>query len=220
MFTGIIESVGTVERVERHGSTQRAIVRAPEILDDVALGDSISIDGACQTVVAFDGETFQFDSVEETLRLTTIGTWQQGRRVNVERSLQVGARLGGHWVMGHVDGIARIVERRDDGGSAEITLEAPESVAGQIARKGSVALDGISLTVTEVDGARFGVAVIPFTLDHTTLGEKRPGDAIHLETDVLAKYIERLMSAPRGEQRDRATMALLEQAGFLSSGRP
>ena len=210
MFTGIVESVGTVERVERHGSTQRTTLRAPEILNDAALGDSI----------AFDGETFQFDSVEETLRLTTIGTWEQGRRVNVERSLQVGARLGGHWVMGHVDGIARIVERRDDGGSAEITLEAPESVTGQIARKGSVALDGISLTVTEVDGARFGVAVIPFTLDHTTLGGKRPGDAIHLETDVLAKYVERLMGAAEAAPRDHATMALLEQAGFLSSGRP
>jgi riboflavin synthase len=216
MFTGIVETVGTVARIERRGSMQRATVRAPEILDDVVLGDSISLSGACQTVIAFDGETFQFDSVAETLRLTNIGTWTTGTRVNLERSLKVGARLGGHWVTGHVDGLARLVEVRQTEESAEIRLEVPAEIVGQIAQKGSVALDGISLTVTDVKGSEFGVAVIPFTLEHTTLADRRPGDRIHIETDVLAKYVDRLIHSDRESesQSDNVTLDLLAQAGF------
>jgi len=218
MFTGIVEAVGTVTRVERRGSVQQTTIRCPEILDDVNLGDSISIDGACQTVVTFDDETFQFDSVQETLRLTTIGSWTSGRRVNLERSLQVGARLGGHWVMGHVDAVSTLLERRDNGNSSELRFSLPSELASQVAGKGSVALDGISLTVTDVSNDSFGIAVIPFTLDHTTLGEKKPGDPVHIETDILAKYIDRLY---QGGEADRSgvTMSLLEKAGFLSGPR-
>ena len=216
MFTGIVETVGTVTRLERRGSTQRTTIHAPEILDDVRLGDSISIDGACQTVIDADAETFQFDSVAETLRLTNIGSWRVARRVNLERSLQIGARLGGHWVMGHVDGLARLVDiaRGDD--AATLRLIAPEHLAPQIARKGSVALDGISLTVTDVRENEFGVAVIPFTLEHTTLRDRRPGDMIHLETDVLAKYVDRLVHGGRESGAPEGVTAdLLARAGFL-----
>lgn len=216
MFTGIVETVGTVTRLERRGSAQRTTIHAPEILNDVRLGDSISIDGACQTVIEADAEAFQFDSVAETLRLTNLGSWRVGRRVNLERSLQVGARLGGHWVTGHVDGIARLIEIAQGDDAATLRLMAPEHLAPQIARKGSVALDGISLTVTDVRENEFGVAVIPFTLEHTTLRDRRPGDMIHLETDVLAKYVDRLVYSGRESVAPEGVTAdLLARAGFL-----
>jgi len=218
MFTGIIESVGKVVRVERRGDSRRTTIRSPEIMDDVRLGDSIAIDGVCQTVVATTGEAFAFDSVPETLRLTTIGSWQPGRPVNLERSLKVGSRLGGHWVLGHVDGMVTLLERRDVGDGAELRFSLPGELASQVAHKGSVAIDGISLTVTEVDEGSFGVALIPFTLSHTTLGGKRVGDRLHVETDVLAKYVDRLLRRADTPQRttDRAglTASFLEQAGF------
>ncbi len=221
MFTGIIETVGTVVRTERRGATQRTRVRAPEILTEVRLGDSISLDGACQTVVAMDAESFEFDSVEETLRLTNIGEWRTGTRVNLERSLRVGSRLDGHWVTGHVDGRATILDRSSTQHAAEFWLRAPDDLARQIARKGSVALDGVSLTVTDVNENEFGVAIIPFTLDHTTLKDRQPGDKIHIETDVLAKYVERLLGSSDGgtTARERqVTMELLTRAGFAGGG--
>ena len=222
MFTGIVETVGEVVDVGHNGQIRRTSVCAPAILDrsaddGVRLGDSVAIDGVCQTVVAFDDRTFTFDSVPETLRLTNVGSWHLGRPVNVERSLAVGSRLGGHWVLGHVDGVVRMVGRRDLGDGAEIRLGLPRELAGQIAKKGSVALDGISLTVTDVDGDSFGVAAIPFTLANTTLGERRPGDLLHLETDVLAKYAERAMHVPRSDTGN-TTDELLARAGFHAAG--
>lgn len=221
MFTGIIEAVGAVADIERRGDSQRTTVRCPDVMDDLRLGDSIAVDGVCQTVVARTGESFAFDSVPETLRLTTISSWERGRRVNIERSLTVGARLGGHWVLGHVDGVVALRERRDLGDSAEFRFALPVDLASQVAHKGSVALDGVSLTVTEVNGGTFGVALIPFTLRHTTLGEKRVGDLVNLETDVLAKYVERLVrgGAVGDRASPRVTEALLERAGFVGHGK-
>lgn len=215
MFTGIVEAVGSVAHVEPRGAVRRTAVRCPEIMDDVRLGDSIAIDGVCQTVVARDANSFQFDSVPETLSLTTIGSWEPGRPVNVERSLKVGARLGGHWVLGHVDGLVHLVERRDAGESSILRFDLPDELAPQVAHKGSVAIDGISLTAARVQPGWFEVAVIPFTLAHTTLGGRRPGDPLHIETDVLAKYIGRLRESSASE-RTGLTASLLERAGFLT----
>lgn len=219
MFTGIVEAVGTVTRVVRSGGVQHTEVACPEVMDDVALGDSIAVEGVCQTVTVRTADTFTFDSVAETLRLTTIGSWRTGRRVNVERSLKVGARLGGHWVLGHVDGVVRLLERKNLGDTIEIRCSLPSQLLPQVALKGSVALDGVSLTVTSVNDSSFGVAVIPFTLEHTTLGGRKTGDEMHLETDVLAKYVSRLLESatPGGKASDSNIGALLREAGFMDA---
>lgn len=193
MFTGIITDVGTV--VEKRGGvfTIRSSYDAPGI----ALGASICHDGCCLTVtnVRADGtgSIYTLDVSNETLSRTTLGTWQQGTRINLERALKAGDELGGHIVSGHVDGTAVITDIRPDGESCRLTFEAPAELARFIAPKGSVALDGTSLTVNEVDGARFGVNLIPHTLTVTTWGGKKPGDRVNLEIDPLARYVARLM---------------------------
>ncbi len=193
MFTGIITDVGTV--VEKRGGvfTIRSSYGAPGI----ALGASICHDGCCLTVtnVRADGQgsIYTLDVSNETLSKTTLGTWQQGSRINLERALKAGDELGGHIVSGHVDGTALITDIRPDGESRRLTFEAPPELARFIASKGSVALDGTSLTVNEVDGARFGVNLIPHTLTVTTWGGKKPGDRVNLEIDPLARYVARLM---------------------------
>ncbi len=214
MFTGIVEAQGIIESISRRGDVTVLRVACSEILDDVALGDSIALDGVCQTVVRFDPETFDVEAGPETLRLTTIGSWRRGTRVNVERSLKVGARLGGHWVLGHVDGTARMVARTDGAETVELRYELPRELAPEIARKGSVAVDGVSLTVTDVDESSFGLAIIPFTLGHTTLNDRRPGDRSNIETDVLAKYVRRAGELGTGSG---LTESLLARAGFYGT---
>jgi riboflavin synthase len=211
MFTGIVETVGEIASVTPRGDVRVIRVKAPGVLDDVVLGDSIALDGACQTVVRLDSEAFDVEAGPETLRLTTLGSWKPGRPVNVERSLKVGSRLGGHWVLGHVDGTARVVERRDGIETTEIFLSFSPEFAPEITRKGSVAIDGISLTVTSVTKDTFGVAVIPFTLAHTTLRDRKPGDVLNLETDVLAKYVHGMKDTDQGG----LDTSLLERAGFM-----
>ena len=213
MFTGIVERLGEIARVESRGELRVLRVRCPEVLDDVSLGDSIALDGVCQTVVRFDSDTFDVEAGPETLRLTTVGQWHTGRKVNVERSLQVGARLGGHWVLGHVDGVTPLVERRDGAETTVLRFRALPDLAPQIARKGSVAVNGISLTVTDVTDGTFGVAIIPFTLGHTTLDTLRVGDPVNIETDVLAKYVARLHETAGGS--GGLSESLLLDAGFL-----
>ena len=190
MFTGIVTDVGRVAAVERHGDTRFEIATAWDT-SDIALGASISCSGACLTVVAVRPGAFAVEASAETLACTTLGGWREGSAVNLERALRVGDELGGHIVSGHVDGIAKTVSRRPEGDSVRFTFEAPESLARFVASKGSVALDGVSLTVNEVDGARFGVNIIPHTLSHTTLGELRAGDAVNMEIDMLARYLAR-----------------------------
>ena len=190
MFTGIVTDVGRVAAVERRGDTRFEIATAWDI-SDIALGASISCSGACLTVVAVRPGAFAVEASAETLACTTLGGWREGSAVNLERALRVGDELGGHIVSGHVDGIAKTVSRRPEGDSVRFTFEAPDSLARFVAPKGSVALDGVSLTVNEVDGARFGVNIIPHTLSHTTLGELRAGDAVNMEIDMLARYLAR-----------------------------
>jgi riboflavin synthase len=194
MFTGIISDLGTV--AARDGG--RFAIRCGYTAESVALGASIACDGACLTAVeiateAGGGSTFTVDVSNETLARTTLDEWQPGRRVNLERALRAGEELGGHLVAGHVDGVGRIVDMRDDGSSRRFTVEAPAELARYIASKGSVALDGISLTVNEVAGRRFGINIVPHTLTHTTLGARKPGDRVNLEVDLIARYVARLV---------------------------
>lgn len=193
MFTGIVTGLGNVVAIDGG----RFTIRADDAPSSIALGASISHDGVCLTVTGIEpdgiGSRYTLDVSNETLSLTTLGSWTVGRQINLERALKAGDELGGHIVSGHVDGIARIVDIRPDGDSQRLTFEAPEALAPFIAPKGSVALDGTSLTVNEVSGARFGINLIPHTLTVTTWGAKNPGDRVNLEVDVFARYVARLM---------------------------
>ena len=193
MFTGIITDIG--ELVAREGG--RFTIRSRYGADSIALGASIACDGACLTAteIVADGAgcLFKVDVSNETLSRTTLGTWQAGRRINLERALKAGDELGGHIVSGHVDGLAGIRTISADGQSRRFVFEVPDHLARFIATKGSVALDGISLTVNEVEKGSFGVNIIPHTLTHTTLSAKKPGDRVNLEVDVFARYVARAM---------------------------
>jgi riboflavin synthase len=197
MFTGIVTGLGTVVAV----SGGRFTIRSDYAAESIALGASICHDGVCLTVTGIEpdgaGSRYTLDVSNETLSLTTLGTWTAGRQVNLERALKAGDELGGHIVSGHVDGIARIADIRPDGESRRLTFEAPAGLAPFIAPKGSVALDGTSLTVNEVDGARFGINLIPHTLTVTTWGRKKPGDLVNIEIDPLARYVARLLEMRR-----------------------
>jgi riboflavin synthase len=192
MFTGIVSGVGTLR--ERRGG--RFLIACPYKRGSLEEGASVACDGCCLTLVevskAKKGSQFTIEASSETLARTTLGTWQDGRRINLERALAFGDELGGHLVTGHIDGGARIIARDPDGASVRFVLEAPAGLARLIAEKGSIALDGVSLTVNEVDGVRFGVNIIPYTLCHTTWQDRTPGDLVNLEVDLLARYVARL----------------------------
>jgi riboflavin synthase len=193
MFTGIISDIGEV--AAREGG--RFTVRCGYVPTSIGIGASIACDGACLTatrvVSAERGCLFDVDVSNETLGRTTLGSWKAGTPINLERALKAGDELGGHLVSGHVDGVATLIGTQPDGDSRRLALEVPEGLAPYVAPKGSVTLDGISLTVNEVTGNRFGVNVIPHTLTHTTLGAKKPGDRLNFEVDLLARYVARLM---------------------------
>ena len=193
MFTGLIEELGSVRGRVRRGAFQQLEIEAERVLADLQVGDSVNIDGACQTAVAIGESGFSVETVAETLARTTLGTLGIGQAVNLERALRADQRLGGHLVLGHVDGIARIRRHMERDGEHRFEIEPPPALARYIAAKGSVALDGISLTVAEVSGDAFTVAVIPHTFDNTTLSHRRAGDSVNLEVDVIARYVERLL---------------------------
>lgn len=196
MFTGIITDIGTVARAEMRGDLRARIACAYD-MDGVDMGASIACDGVCLTVVAKGEGWFEVDISAETMEKTNIGRdgWPVGRRINLERALKLGDELGGHIVSGHVDGVARVVEARPEGDSLRLTFEAPPELARFIAPKGSVALNGTSLTVNEVAGNRFGVNLIPHTREVTNWGEVAEGDLVNLEIDTLARYVARLAEA-------------------------
>lgn len=195
MFTGIVQSTGRIVRVEPRGGDARLVLAAADIgPTDVAPGDSISVSGCCLTVIARDGDTLAFDVSNETLSLSTLGGLRRDDRVNLEMALRLSDRLGGHLVSGHVDGIGTVVAVEPDARSQRWTIEVPSALSRYIAAKGSVCIDGVSLTVNETSGDRFGVNLIPHTVEHTTFGDRRVGDRVNLEVDMLARYIERLRS--------------------------
>ena len=196
MFTGIIEAQGEVRRIEDVGGDRRFTMTCDgPYLDGLRLGDSVAVSGICLTAVALPDGGFVADVSSETLAATTAGDWREGTPVNLERAATPAKPLGGHLVSGHVDGLARLVEVRDDARSRRLLFEVPEPLARYIARKGSVTLDGISLTVNEVEERRFGVNIIPHTWQQTTLGRLQPRDVVNLEVDLVARYLERLLEA-------------------------
>ena len=200
MFTGIITDLGRVRRLRRGAGPEGGLdltIATAFNTDEIPLGASIACSGPCLTVVAVEPGAFVVQASAETLACSTMGAWVEGTPVNLERALRLGDELGGHLVSGHVDGVARFVDRRPEGDSVRFTIEAPASLIRYIAPKGSVALDGISLTVNEVEGSTFGVNIIPYTLAHTSLGEAVPGQRMNLEIDTIARYVARLIGAER-----------------------
>jgi riboflavin synthase len=191
MFTGLVQSLAEVVEVVAEPPGVRLVVCDPKIAAQSTIGDSIAINGCCLTVVANDGRRLEFQAGEETLSRTNLGELTAGARVNLESSLKAGDAIGGHYVMGHIDAVGRVDERRDDADWSTIWFRAPAAQLRQMASKGSVSVDGVSLTLVEVDDERFRVALIPHTLAETTLGCKKVGDRVNIETDVLAKYVER-----------------------------
>ena len=197
MFTGIVQCLAKVVTVQTQGPGAQILLNAPEIAAEATIGDSVAVNGCCLTVVTLGDDRLGFDAGEETLSRTNLGELQLGDLVNVESSVKVGDPLGGHFVTGHIDGVGTIDERLDDGEWSTVWISAPRELLNQMASKGSVAVDGVSLTLVEVTDERFSVALIPHTLEVTTLGQRKLGDCVNLETDVLAKYVQRQLEAQR-----------------------
>lgn len=193
MFTGLVEALGTIHHVAADGAGRHLVVAAATIAAELALGESVAVNGVCLTVVERDRDTFRFQAGPETLRLTNLGDLNVGDRVNLERSLRLGDRLGGHIVQGHVDGMGRIIARDRQGEWEMVWFGCPPELARQMVPKGSIAVDGVSLTLVNVEAERFSVALIPHTLACTTLGFKPAGAGVNLETDLFAKYIARYL---------------------------
>ncbi|HLN12875.1 MAG TPA: riboflavin synthase [bacterium] len=201
MFTGIVETTGVVRALTAADGGARIVVEAGAFLDGARIGDSIAVNGVCVTITRTGGPLFEADLGAETLRRTTLGQLRPGAPVNLERPLAVGDRLGGHVVQGHVDGVARVVERRPDGPGWWVEITLPPRLSRYVVEKGSIAVDGVSLTVASIAPERFGVSLIPHTCAATTLGTLREGAFVNLEVDVLAKHIERLAAPYLGAAR-------------------
>lgn len=191
MFTGLVETMGVVDALLPQGPGVRLTVRSVLVASDAKLGDSIAVNGCCLTIIAIEGDHVSFEAGSETLSRTNLGRLQVGGGVNLERSLQLGDRLGGHLVTGHIDALGELVDLRHEGPWAFLVFKLPPPLARQVVSKGSITVDGVSLTVVDVTAESFSVALIPHTLEITTLGRLQLGDAVNLETDLLAKYVER-----------------------------
>jgi len=195
MFSGIVEALGTVVELREEPPGSTLVIRQPKIASETAIADSIAVNGCCLTVVQTDDETMAFQAGPETLGRTNLGDLKPGSPVNLERALVVGDRLGGHFVSGHIDGVGTLLERHDHGEWSDFWFTVPRQLAVQMASKGSIAVDGVSLTIVESQPDRFSVALIPYTLAVTTLGPMKVGEGANLETDLLAKYVGRLAEA-------------------------
>lgn len=213
MFTGIIEEVGTVKAVQRSGNDSFIRIQADKILSDVHLGDSIAVNGVCLTVTKFDGSIFQADVMNETLNRSSLGSLRTGSIVNLERAMSANGRFGGHIVSGHIDGTGSIISIKNDGIAIWYTIKADDNIMRYIVEKGSVAIDGISLTVAEVSKNNFSVSIIPHTAGQTILSSKKVGDIVNLENDIIGKYVEKLMNTARTESV--IDMKFLAERGFL-----
>ena len=214
MFTGIVEDKGRVVRLERQGPRNRMTLEVPMSLTELSLSDSINVNGVCLTIVEKKGQVITVDISSETLQRTNLSTIREGDEVNLERALRLADRLGGHFVTGHVDGVGTITEERKEGDFFHIRIRMPQSVMKYVVQKGSIAIDGISLTVNECQGDEIRITLIPFTLQRTTLLEKRVGERVNVETDILGKYVESLLGRKRFEGKgfDRE---FLKMHGFL-----
>lgn len=217
MFTGIIEAAGKIESFDHNdegGKLRVSLAAAPEIAGALKIGDSISVNGCCLTVVELDGNDFAADLSGETLRRTSFGEKKAGDVVNLERPLAAGARLGGHFVQGHVDGVGRVTRLAPEGENWWLSVHVPENLRRYIAEKGSIAIDGISLTVADWRDGVADIAIIPFTYHQTDIKRMVPGDAVNLETDILAKYVESLLESRATQSSERLTLSRLVEEGF------
>lgn len=218
MFTGIIEAVGEIRSLEPRGGDVRLTVGTGKLaMGDVALGDSIAVNGVCLTAVVLDGPQFAADVSRETLSLTTLGDLKAGSRVNLEKALTLSTPLGGHLVSGHVDGMGEVLERQQDARSWRFQIQAPEDLARYIAHKGSICVDGTSLTVNAVRGRVFELNIVPHTIAETIMGDYRAGTRVNLEVDLIARYLERLILGDRAADPDASgiTAAFLAEHGFM-----
>ncbi len=217
MFTGIIEAVGRVlAREDRRGDARLRVASGGLDLGDVRVGDSIAVNGVCLTAVELPGDGFWADVSAESLSRTTLGALRPGDPVNLEKALTPTSRLGGHMVAGHVDGVGRVLERRPEARSVRFVIEAPRELARYIAEKGSIAVDGVSLTVNRVEGARFDLNIVPHTLQGTTIDQYQPGRPVNLEVDVIARHLERLLLGDAAaESAGGVTLELLARHGFV-----
>lgn len=215
MFTGIIEEIGTVERIKRGAHSAVLTIGARTVLEGTKIGDSIAVNGICLTVRLLGGGSFSADVMHETLNRSALAGLSAGDHVNLERAMPANGRFGGHIVAGHVDGVGKITRVRRDDTAIWYTVEAARSVLRYVVEKGSVAIDGISLTVAAVTETDFSVSVIPHTAAKTVLGERRAGDSVNLETDVVGKYVEKLLApAPEGREGSAITREFLSRYGF------
>lgn len=212
MFTGIVEDKGKILRVDVRGEGRRLILRVPLHLTDLQPGDSINVNGACLTVVEKTGDSVAVDVSSETVEKTTFREMREGDEVNLELAMKLSGRLGGHIVTGHVDAVGTLVGRRNEREFVHLRIQVPKSVSRYVVPKGSIAVDGISLTVNVCDGDEIQMTVIPYTLEKTTLINKRVGDRVNLEADVLGKYVEKLME---GRESGKVTLSFLREHGFL-----
>lgn len=218
MFTGIIQAIGEVAAIERREGDVRLRIRTGKLdLDDVALGDSIAVNGVCLTAVELPGDGFVADVSRETLSLTSLGQLQSGSPVNLEKALTLATRLGGHLVSGHVDGLGSVLERHDDARSVRFTIEAPAELARYIAHKGSITVDGTSLTVNAVQGRQFELNIVPHTLQETIMDGYAVGRRVNLEVDLVARYLERLLLGDQAAEAGAGgiDLAMLARTGFV-----
>lgn len=218
MFTGIIQAVGEIRRLEERGGDVRLSIGTGKLsMGDVVLGDSIAVNGVCLTAVTLNGAEFSADVSRETLSLTTLGRLRSGSPVNLEKALTLSTPLGGHLVSGHVDGVGRVVDRQDDARSVRFRIQVPAELARYIAHKGSICVDGTSLTVNTVQGAEFDLNIVPHTLEETISAQYRVGSAVNLEVDLVARYLERLLLGDRAAepQSGGLTEEFLASAGFI-----
>jgi riboflavin synthase len=214
MFTGIIEDKGKVLRVEYRGQEKRLTIGLPPYLTEVQLGDSINVNGVCLTIVRNKEEVIELDLSQETLERTILGELREGDRINLERALKLTDRLGGHIVTGHIDGIGVIVEKRMERDFFQLRIRIPESVSRYVVQKGSIAIDGISLTVNEYEGGEIQITLIPYTVEKTTLMDKKVGDRVNVEADILGKYVEKLFG--RGDRKSgNMDLSFLKEHGFI-----
>lgn len=214
MFTGIIEEIGKVKSIVRHSNSIKLTVSARKIMSDIHIGDSISTNGICLTVTTFTDDSFTVDVMPETMMTTNFKNLKVNDEVNLERALSVNGRLGGHIVSGHIDGIGTIVKKYKDDKAIRMSFSAPSSILELIVKKGSIAIDGISLTVTDLDSTSFSVSIIEHTQGETTLTSKKIGDTVNLENDVIGKYVQRLLTGHENQNNKGISLDFLESNGF------
>ena len=214
MFTGIVEELGTVRRVLPGARAGKIVIGARKVLEDVHIGDSIAVNGVCLTVVSASADEFTADVMPETLRKSGLGALKAGDPVDLERAMAANGRFGGHIVSGHIDGVGRIVETRPEENAVIVTISAPPEILALIVEKGSIAIDGISLTVASLSRTTFSVSLIPHTAAQTVLLKKHAGDVVNLENDIVGKYVQKLLAGATGSQPSGLTLEYLQANGF------